>query len=1128
MGNQAFLGCVRLTSITIGNNVTSIGEKVFSSCSNLTAITVDTGNSVYSSMDGVLFNKRQTTLITYPGGKTGSYTIPDSVTSIDNHTFFDCYNLTSITIGNNVTRIGEKVFSSCSNLTAITVDAGNSVYSSMDGVLFNKSQTTLIMYPGGKTGSYTFPDSVTSIGELAFSGCHNLTSITLPNNVTSIGNQAFSYCRNLTSVYFMGNAPSLGTDVFTVNDATIYYQAGTTGWSTTFGGRPTAEWTAPVEFDIDNDGIKDSWEEKYFDSMQDCTPDDDSDGDGLTNLEEYEYFVEKGREIDPKKTDTDDDGLSDKEEVDLDINPVNPDSDGDGMDDGWEVKYGLNPGQDDANEDLDVDSFKNIQEYLKKTFPNDPESVPENILPTAPGCNSPENDDEVDSEKPTLSINNAVDNDGDTLTYTFEVYADEGLTNLVASESGIVETATTTSWKVKNKLDNEDAYYYWQAKANDGHEDGPWMKTVRFFLNKNNTPPSIPEFDSPADGGEVTDIQPTLTITNATDPEKSSLYYEFEVYADEGMKNCKSRKTDVFQDDDSETTSWRVGDDLFENTSYWWSARARDNKGAKSDWIKPPRRFFVNTSNDTPTSPLINSPTSGEIDIIVPELVVNNSTDADGDTLIYHFEIDRVESFNSADLKRSGNVDEGTGGQTSWEPGDLAEDTDYYWRAQACDPDLACSEWVKRGFFVNTKNNPPNMPNIIRPKDGEVVSTSTPELELEDLKIDKDKDKLTYDFELYFELYKDSVLVASKENQGNLWEVLDVKLVDGEYSWKAMATDEHGLSGDWSVPVYFEIKAQAQTPNTPECNNPSSGSLVTSLTPTLSVVIKEKGLKYEFELYSDKKLTELVASGTDIVEGGELTSWTVPVSLEDQTTYYWRAQAVKKVEYDQRSHSGWTATSRFMVDTNWTKYQIKELKKKDVQVSEEGKTLEEIELVVNAGEDSKLDGVIVEIAVGTIIRDKNGVVIDNEVIQIVIGEVESPPALENDKRASDKFIEFGPSGITFDQPVTIKIPYIQADLDKLGTKDPGELKIFTYNESTFLWEEIPIKEVKEGLLIAEVSHFSAYTVTKMVTVSTPNTDDTDDTGGDENGVSSGGVSSGGVSSGDGGDGGGCFINLLLN
>ena len=83
----------------------------------------------------------------------------------------------------------------CTSLTAITVDALNSAYSSVDGVLFNKSQTTLIQYPAGKAGtSYTIPNSVTSIGDSAFSGCTSLTSVTIATSVTSIGDEAFYDC----------------------------------------------------------------------------------------------------------------------------------------------------------------------------------------------------------------------------------------------------------------------------------------------------------------------------------------------------------------------------------------------------------------------------------------------------------------------------------------------------------------------------------------------------------------------------------------------------------------------------------------------------------------------------------------------------------------------------------------------------------------------------------------------------------------------------------------------------------------------------------------------------------------------------------------------------------------------
>jgi hypothetical protein len=202
IGNSAFRACSGLTSVTIGNSVTTIGDYAFANCSDLTSVTI--GNSVTTIGDYAFANCSGLT----------SVSIPNTVTSIGNSAFSYCSGLTSVTIGNSVTTIGNGIFYSCSSLTSIFVNVNNTVYSSNNGVLFNKDQTRLICFPAGKTGSYTIPNSVTSIENGAFSDCIGLTSVTIGNSVTSIGNGAFSYCSGLSSVTIGNSVTSIGDYAF--------------------------------------------------------------------------------------------------------------------------------------------------------------------------------------------------------------------------------------------------------------------------------------------------------------------------------------------------------------------------------------------------------------------------------------------------------------------------------------------------------------------------------------------------------------------------------------------------------------------------------------------------------------------------------------------------------------------------------------------------------------------------------------------------------------------------------------------------------------------------------------------------------------------------------------------------
>ena len=163
IGDDAFYNCRGLTSITIPDSVTSIGDGAFYDCSGLTSIIVDEGNTKYHSVGNCLIETATKTLIL--GCNTSVIPSDGSVTSIGEYAFRGCSGLTSITIPDSVTSIGKGAFYNCSGLTSVTIGNG-----------------------------------VTSIGSFAFSNCSGLTSITIPDSVTSIGSSAFSRCSSLESI----------------------------------------------------------------------------------------------------------------------------------------------------------------------------------------------------------------------------------------------------------------------------------------------------------------------------------------------------------------------------------------------------------------------------------------------------------------------------------------------------------------------------------------------------------------------------------------------------------------------------------------------------------------------------------------------------------------------------------------------------------------------------------------------------------------------------------------------------------------------------------------------------------------------------------------------------------------
>ena len=204
---------------TVPATVTSINPGAFIG-SLLSSILVDSGNTYFSSANGMLFNENQTTLVQCPVGVSGAISFPATVKSLDFDSLEYCTNITSVSIPASVTSIGGNAFYDCSKVTSFTVDPNNSSFSSLNDVLFNKAQTSLIFYPLAAPGVYTVPNGVTTIGAGAFGDSPGLTGIIMPDSVTTIQSSAFYGCTKMTSVTFGSGLTNLASTAFQGNGLT--------------------------------------------------------------------------------------------------------------------------------------------------------------------------------------------------------------------------------------------------------------------------------------------------------------------------------------------------------------------------------------------------------------------------------------------------------------------------------------------------------------------------------------------------------------------------------------------------------------------------------------------------------------------------------------------------------------------------------------------------------------------------------------------------------------------------------------------------------------------------------------------------------------------------------------------
>jgi len=472
------------------------------------------------------------------------------------------------------------------------------------------------------------------------------------------------------------------------------------------------------------------------------------------------------------------------------------DTDCDGMDDDWEILH-FGDLTRDGYGDYDGDGISDLDEFLFGTNP----TAENGYGPNAPKIVSPALQEEVVVLAPQLVIENSEDPDGDDLTYEFELFSDPECVELVTRIQDIVESQETTSWTISEDL-NENSNYYWRVRSSDGIAYSLWTYGA-FFVNTLNDLPGDFYISSPGNETYVDTLTPYLEVTNSADADNDTINYTFEVYSDSSLTQLLASVSERIEGPGG-TTGWIVSADppLNDATTYYWKAIAIDEHGAQTETSTA--FFAVSISNSSPTAPTILAPEDGtEIISHSIELTMNNATDPDGDLLTYYFELDIINTFDSALKVVSGELEENIDNTSFYVEG-LASNTEYFWRVRSSDG-ISDSSWTTGSFFVNPTNDVPYVPTLRNPGQNAWVHSLTPTLDINST-TDLDNDIIKY----WFEIYADPLLVNLIESSECSEAAIDIvtELDDNtRYYWRARAEDEHGALSDWMETATFFVKS---------------------------------------------------------------------------------------------------------------------------------------------------------------------------------------------------------------------------------------------------------------------------------------------------------------------------------
>lgn len=445
--------------------------------------------------------------------------------------------------------------------------------------------------------------------------------------------------------------------------------------------------------------------------------------------------------------------------------------------------------------------------------------------PGTPTIEAPASGAQVTALQPLLTVRTGTHPEDPTAQVIYEVFADEAVSQQVATGTVTKSAEATTGWQVTPAL-NDNTSYWWRARAFGGEGEGLFSAWVNghFFVNQFNDAPDSFNLTAPAPSIEVADAQPLLSWTNSADKDGDAMTYEIRVYRDTALTDLVTSAVNIVGGEEG-SSSWRVDQALTNHATYYWRVIARDALGAETP--TPARPFIVNTGNTAPTLPVLVSPAlGGQTTTSSTTLVIDNATDAENDLLTYVFELDTVNTFDSGSKRSSGQVMQSASAQTSWPISNLVENQRYHWRVKAQDG-RAESEWGVGDFLMNAFNEAPPTPTVRNPGDGAWVASRQPSLEANPVE-DPEGETVRYQFEIYRDAgMAQRVTDGSSETQA--W-IVPAELADKTtHWWRVRAVDSLGATSAWSpLTIMYVSTAPYQDP-TIEVTTPA-----TAIQPTVT------------------------------------------------------------------------------------------------------------------------------------------------------------------------------------------------------------------------------------------------------------------------------------------------------